>query len=619
MKIFEKGKIGSLEIKNRLIMVSLTTNLSHDTGEISHRDLAFYKERIDGGVGAIITGMMRVDDYYGRKFPYQPSATHSKYIRGMRMLTDLAHASDVKIFAQVNHPGAQTFRELNHHLQQVSAIAHRPEFINQESRPMTDYEISIMIRQFVRSAIICQQAGFDGVEIHAGHGYLLHSFLQNPRGDDILYDLLARIRSEVGDDFTLILRLNFDDFTENGIKIDQALATINHVKDLVDAIDITCGVYESMYTICDAKYYPNRWKDDFIRKIRANTSLTLIADNNIKNPAEAEDMLGEDMVDFVGLGRPLLADPNWVNKIKSAKPIAPCISCSHCFRAINDFKPVQCPVNPHLSRESLNDRAFQQANDQKTMLIIGAGPAGCQMAISLAEKGYKVVLFEKEKEIGGKLHLAAKTSGKYRINNYLAYLKSRITDLRIDTRLNQVADVDQIKAMDPYQVFIATGSKNESLDKAYGLTATELLNGEVEIKNQKVLIIGGGENGLELAETLDPSNQITIAEATNMLGREMEYGERMMLLAKLESRNVEILTNTLAKDIGGKKVVFASGNTKENRDFDAIIKTIRPVTNLAENSAYLTELKNPIIIGDADNIGKIWDATNKAVEIASRY
>lgn len=619
MKIFEEEKIGSLDIKNRIIMASLTTNLSHDTGEISQRDLAFYKERIDGGVGAIITGMMRVDDYYGRKFPYQPSASHSKYIRGMRMLTDLAHASDVKIFAQLNHPGAQTFRELNHHLQQVSASPQTPEFINQESRAMTDYEISIMIRQFVRSAIICQQAGFDGIEVHAGHGYLLHSFLKTPRGNDILFDLLTSIRSEVGDDFVLILRLNFDDFTENGIKIDQAIATIKHLEELIDAIDITCGVYESMYTICDAKYYPNRWKDDFIAEIRANTNITLIADNNVKRPAEAEEILDEDMVDFVGLGRPLLADPAWVKKAASSEKIAPCISCSHCFRAINDFKPVQCPVNPYLSRESLNDRAFHETNSQKTMLVIGAGPAGCQMAISLAEKGYKVILFEKDNEIGGKLKLAAKTTGKYRIAEYIAYLQSRISQLNIDTRLSQVADIEEIKSINPYQVFIATGANIEEVDGENTFSATDILNKKIDTSGKNILIIGAGENGLELSETIENARSITIAEATNMVGREMEYGERLMLLEKLADKNIKILTDTKVASINGRRVSFASENKSFEKDYDLVVKTIRPVTDLVANDSYLRELTNPIIIGDADRVGKIYDATSKAIEIASRY
>lgn len=619
-KLFECGRIGAHKLKNRTIMTSLTTNLSHDTGEISQRDLAFYKARIDGGVGAIITGMMRVDDYYGNKFPYQPSATHSKYIRGLKMLAELAHESDVKIFAQLNHPGAQTFRELNHHLQQVSAVPRKPEFINQRSREMTNYEIGQMIKQFVRSAIILEQAGFDGIEIHAGHGYLLHSFLLTSRGPDILTKLIRDIKAEVSEDFAIILRFNFDDFDGSSANIDHYIDCIKKIDHLpIDALDITCGVYESMYTICDAKYYPNRWKDEYIRRVREASSLPLIANNNIKTPAESEDMLAADMVDFIGLGRPLLADPAWVAKAQSGAPIAPCISCSHCFKSINEFKPIQCPVNPHLSRESLRDRTYNESNADKTMVVIGAGPAGLQMAISLAEKGYHVVLFEKENRVGGKLNVAAKTSDKYRIVHYVDYLENKISELNIDTRLNTVADIEEIKALDPYQVFIATGAVSENLTSSYAYSATDILNDRTDLSGKNVLIIGAGENGLELAETIENATSITIAEATNMVGREMEYGERMMLVKKLAEKNIEILTDTKVRDVANQTVTFDHEGDTYTKDFDAIIKTIRPVTDLLENSDYLTKLTNPIIIGDADKIGKIYDATSKAVEIGSRY
>ena len=620
MKIYESGKIGTHKLKNKIIMTSLTTNLSHDTGGVSHKDLAYYKERIDGGVGAIITGMMRVDDFYGRKFPYQASASHSKYIRGLSMLTSIAHESDVKIFAQLNHPGPQTFRDLNHNLQQVSAKAYKPELINQEAREMTDYEIKNMMGQFLNSALICEAAGFDGIEIHAGHGYLLHSFLiYDDRGVRILERLTKAIRQETSDDFAIILRLNFGDFYDDGYDLDKAIEIIKVLEDLpIDAIDITCGRYESMDTICDTKYYKDAWKDEYIRKIRESTNITLIADNNIKTHDQANKMLEDNLVDLVGIGRPLLADPAWVSKGQSSEPIAPCISCSHCFKAINEFRPVECPINPYLSRESLERPRYNEANQDKIMVVIGAGPAGVELAINLSDKGYKVIVFEKEARIGGKLNMAAKLPGKARINDYVSYLEKRIDASNIDLRLNQKADIEVIKALNPYQVFIATGSK--SVDHQNGIYDTEdVLENHVNFKDQNLLIIGAGENGLELADYLATHNSVTIAEATNMVGREMEYGTRMHLLKRLEEKNVNLLTDTLVYEIDSKKAIFKTEGTKKEVNFDAIIKTIRPKTDLSENALYFENLINPIILGDADNIGKIYDATKKAVEIALRY
>ena len=618
--IYEQGKIGNLVLKNKIIMTSLTTNLSHDTGEISHKDLAFYKERIDGGVGAIITGMMRVDDFYGRKFPYQPSASHSKYIRGLSMLTDLAHANDVKIFAQLNHPGAQTFRDLNHNLQQVAAASYKPELINQESRVMTDYEVKNMMDQFLKSALICEAAGFDGIEIHAGHGYLLHSYLiYDDRGVRILDKLMTAIRRETSKDFAIILRLNFDDFYDDGYDLKKAIGVIKSLENTpIDAIDITCGRYESMDTICDTKYLANAWKDEYIRKIRETTNITLIADNNIKTHDEANHMLEDNLVDLVGIGRPLLSDPAWVSKGQSGNPIAPCISCSHCFKSINEFKAVECPINPYLSRESLEKPRYNEANQAKTMVVIGAGPAGVELAINLSQKGYKVIVFEKEDRIGGKLNMAAKLPGKSRINDYVSYLENRIEASNVDLILNQKADISEIKSLDPYQVFIATGSKSE--DHQNGIYDTEdVLENRVTFKEKNLLIIGAGENGLELADYLATHNSVTIAEATNLVGREMEYGTRLHLLKRLTEKNVAILTNTLVYEKDEKTAIFKTETIEKEVNFDAIIKTIRPKTDLSENATYFENLDNPIILGDADNIGKIYDATKKAVEIALRY
>lgn len=618
--IYEQGKIGNLVLKNKIIMTSLTTNLSHDTGEISHKDLAFYKERIDGGVGAIITGMMRVDDFYGRKFPYQPSASHSKYIRGLSMLTDLAHASDVKIFAQLNHPGAQTFRDLNHNLQQVAAASYKPELINQESRVMTDYEVKNMMDQFLKSALICEAAGFDGIEIHAGHGYLLHSYLiYDTRGVRILNKLMTAIRRETSKDFAIILRLNFDDFYDDGYDLKKAIGVIKSLENTpIDAIDITCGRYESMDTICDTKYRENGWKEDYIRKIREATSIPLIADNNIKNHAEANKELAENLVDFVGLARPLLADPAWVSKGHSKKPLAPCISCSHCFKSINEFKAVECPINPYLSRESLEKPKYNPANADKTMVVIGAGPAGCELALNLSAKGYNVVVFEKEDRIGGKLNMAVHLPGKARINQYVKYLENRILNSDIDLRLGQRAEVADIKALNPYQVFIATGSKS-SAPSSSTYDVEDVLTGKVKFTEKKLLLIGAGENGLELADYLVTHNSVTIAEATNLVGREMEYGTRLHLLKRLAAKNVAILTNTLVYEKDEKTAIFNTDTNEKEANFDAIIKTIRPKTDLSENATYFENLDNPIILGDADNIGKIYDATKKAVEIALRY
>jgi NADH oxidase len=629
-EIFKEGYIGNNKIKNRIIMTSLTTNLNHEDGKITDRELKFLKARIDGGVGAIITGMIRIDDFYGNKFPYQPAATHTKNINSLRLITSLCHENDVKVFAQLNHPGAQTFRQLNHNLQQISASSYTPELINQKSREITIYEIENLIEQFTNAANICELAGFDGIEINAGQGYLLSSFLSpatNRRGDKyaynelnkgttILVEIIRKIRESVNKDFSIIIKYNFDDFIKGGIDINDSLEIAKILeKEKIDAIDLSCGTYKSMDRIVDNDYYPDRWKDKYIKKIKKNINIPVIANNNIKYHSDAEDMIEKNIVDFVGLGRALLADENWVKKAKEFKSVRPCVSCSHCFKSISNLKACECIVNPYMNRESYYKIEYNKNNNDKTIAVIGGGPAGCQSAITLAQKGYNVVLFEKEKHLGGTVRLASKAPFRSRLDDYIDYLEYELKELNVDIKLNTKADTEIIKNINPYAVFIATGTKAKKIDGKDIFTYEDVLSGKIKPKDKNIIVIGAGESGLETAEFLEEiGNKVRIIEATNMSGKELEYGARKLLLGRLKYKDIDIIPNTIMES-------FENGilKTKNDKEYNADI--IVCAIGVYVDSEEIHELKkscnNTILVGDAYKVRNIYAATRRAIEQVS--
>ena len=337
-KLFTPGSIGNLELKNRIVMPAMGCSLAESTGEAGTRMIKYYADRARGGAGLIITEITRVDDETGVGTPNQLSVTNTHMIAQLSRLAEAVHAYDTKIFVQLHHPGNQTPSRLIDGRQPVSASDVTCNVIGEQPRALTTEEVEAMVRKFVTGAVIAQKAGIDGVEIHAAHGYLVSQFLSphtNKRTDKyggsfegrmrFVTEIIMGIKAYCGPKFPISVRMNGSDYLPDGITEEDGIAQAKYL----EALGISCI------------------------NVRKAVKIPVIAVCNVKHPAFAEQMLADGAVDFVGIARGHLADPEWGKKAKAGKDILirKCLGCMECFRILNDGLPLGCTLNPVLGRE----------------------------------------------------------------------------------------------------------------------------------------------------------------------------------------------------------------------------------------------------------------------------
>ncbi len=367
-KIFEKGTIGNLELKNRIVMPAMVTGLASDNGQVNDAIIKYYEERAKAGCGLIITEMARIDQDTGVGLKNQIQLTDSNIISNMKKLTESVHRHGSKIIFQLQHPGRQTNNNLLPGDKEIVAPSPIPcKIIGETPKELTLRNIQVIISRFAIAAKIAQESGADGVELHGAHGYLISQFMSpntNLRNDkyggniynrlNFLKEIIAGIRQFCGKDFTIIVRMNGDDFVPGGLELDEAVQMAKIIETFeIDALNISCGISESFETIIEPSSYKEGWKKHLAKEIKANVNLPIIACNNLKKPETAENMIKEGVSDFVALGRAQLADPQWSEKAFNGEDesIINCISCLSCIKNVMKQEKIKCSVNQRLGLE----------------------------------------------------------------------------------------------------------------------------------------------------------------------------------------------------------------------------------------------------------------------------
>lgn len=642
-KLFEKGHIGKLELKNRLVMPAMGVNYSTATGEASLQDIEYFKARAKGGIGLIITGITNVDGKAGRACGNQLSAASDGSIRSLRELADAVHTYDTKIFGQIHHAGIQTSSRITGYQPEgPSAIA--SDVVGEKARELSIEDIKILEKQFVGAAVRLKNAEFDGVEIHAAHGYLISSFLSpytNKREDEyggslenrmrILLNIIYGIKQYCGKDFTISVRLNSTDHIEGGLEFEEALEIAKILeKSGVDCINLSGGTYESGYTIIEPSSMPQAWKKDYAKTLKQTVDIPVIAVNNIKYPKVAEGLLEEGVSDFVGLARASLADPQWGNKAKAGKDtyIRTCVGCMNCFGQLMKYdRPVTCTVNPELGKEYLYtdlNKLIAKTGQGKKLVVIGAGPTGSEAAIVLAKRGYDVTIFDKNDSPGGAIRLGAKPAFKSYFYDYITMLENTMKDLGVDLRFNEEATVDKVKEINPYGVIVAVGGQPQSLsieglDDQKLLSYEDILGEKIDLTGKNILVVGGGETGLETGEFLaDKNNKVTVIEMLDEVGKELEVSTKAMMLKRFSEKQIPVLTKTTIKKVDGSKAKVENLETNEAKDldFDYVVAAIGVKNNPDYNNQFLDAFENSILIGDARKPRNIVLGTREAYDKA---
>jgi 2,4-dienoyl-CoA reductase-like NADH-dependent reductase (Old Yellow Enzyme family)/thioredoxin reductase len=644
-KLFQSGKIGGLTIKNRGVMMPMHSSLADSDNTPGERMIAYFEERAKGGIGLIINEAVGVDDAYSNIGCHNYYMTQHYMISNAERLTEAVHKYDCRIFAQLHHGGATANPNfLGHEILGPSAVPAGPG--RPVPRAMTIDEIHEIEQKFIDAAVRCQTAGYDGVELHGAHGYLLAEMFSphyNLRTDEyggsfenrmrMIKEIIEGIRQACGRRFPISVRISGDEMTpelDNMMDLAYGLRIGKYLESLgIDCINISNGSAVNGNANCDPYSYQPGWKKHIAAAFKKELSIPVIATNTIKTPDFAEQLLEEGVCDFVGLGRSQFADAEFMNKARTgrAEEIRNCIGCMYCReRVIWKDLPVQCTVNPRLGCEYIYKEPEKDGAGRR-VAVVGGGPAGMQAAKTLAERGFQVTLYEKENHLGGWMNLADKPRFKDNIQELIDTMQMEIEQRGVKIKTGIDATPVKIKQdSDPEAVFLATGAEwtvppIEGADLPLVCTPEDIVLKKVQPEHSAV-VIGCGNTGLECAEMLlDEGVQVTMADMLDEAGRGMYPVILNDLMGRITSRNPEILLRHRLLRITESGVELEDMDTKEKKTVcaDRVVLSLgsHPITGMAES--FQKEFRRVVLIGSAEKDGRIHDAVKTGFIKAFAY
>ncbi|HHX24993.1 MAG: FAD-dependent oxidoreductase [Tepidanaerobacteraceae bacterium] len=623
--IFKPIKIGTMEVKNRIFLAPMGTAFGeHKVHKPTERMAAYYAARAAGGTGLIIVEQSVVQQR-GLWSLNGGGLWSDDFIPGWKKLVDRVHDAGGKIIIQVGHLGRSTIEAFNGGLKPVAPSAVPDHYLDNEVDELTLEDIEEFKRDFVEATIRCKKAGFDGIEIHCTHGYMLASFLSgrtNKRTDKyggtlegrlrLPLEIIQLVRRELGRDYPIIARLAAHE--ENGGRTLEETRVVAKalVEAGLDGLDISSGSYSELDWEIPPSYFGYAMNMDNIEKIKQSVDVPILASGRITEPRLAEQLIAEGRCDMVGINRAGIADPEWGKKAGAGdtESIRRCIGCVRCIDAVFSGA-LRCTVNPFVGKE--DEIKITPAEEKKNILVVGGGPVGLESAILCARRGHKVTLVEKNYKLGGQVNSAAVPPHKYEVGSLITTQTYEAEKLGVDIITGVNVDVDFVKNSDADEVIVATGAKHiipniPGIDKPMVMTAVDLLEGKKHAGN-RVVIIGGNMIGCETAEFLaEYGKNIFILEMLSEIGQNLALVPKPYVLSKLNRLGVEIYTEAEVTSIEDDKVIYEKeGNeyTIESVDTVVLAAGMESVNELAEE---LKSLDKPIhVVGDADNVDIIME------------
>jgi len=685
--------IGKLQLKNKIVMAPMGSNFAGDDGHTTEQLESYYEERAKGGVGLIILETSAITWPAGASMPYMIGFSKDEFVSDLKSLTQRVHQHGAKIAAQLNHSGK---------IAQEDTIAGRPipvpsvpksqpsdmfglltqdEIMNfikaggpdgkgPRYHELTIDEIKEEINNFAKAAKRAKIANFDAVEVHAGHGYLISSFLSpavNKRTDEyggttekrarFLVEVIEAIKREVSDDFPVLVRLDANEYRiEGGITPKDFLITsMLAEKAGADALDVSSYGNTSKgiaFTEAPLVHEPGGFLK-FARMAKDKVSIPIIAVGRIELDV-AENGLKNNDFDFVAMGRKLLADPGLPNKISSGQEhlIRPCIYCYVCVSQIFINKPMMCAVNSQLGNEHRNEKIIYSTARQKNILVVGAGPSGMEAARLLAMQGHHVEVWEKDKDLGGTVRIATLA---YEPNGQLiTYLDNSLKELGVKIKRGTLATIENIQSFQADHVLMAVGANRDApsipgkdLDHVFdgeqlrGLLfgsdlsaikklsifqqivlkigrASQLLRNVKALTmlskiwmpiSKNIIIIGGDLVGLELAEFLiERGRKVTVLEPSASLGPNLSIVRRSRVVHLLKENGATLLTNATINEISKEGVLYEHGEEAHLAKADQVIIAMGANPNLELTNALKEKNIAVTPIGDCTSIGYIHGA-----------
>lgn len=596
-KIFEPITVKRMTIRNRIAMTPMGTNYGETSGEMSNRHMNYYSLRAKGGVGLIILENANVEYPVGSNGTSQIRIDHDSFMPRYYQLVENLHKNGATVAIQINHAGASA-SSARTGMETVSSSNIPTKVGGEVPRPMTREEILHTVKKYGEAAKRVQAIGFDAVEIHCGHSYLMSQFISpyyNKRTDEFGGSMenrlrfprmvLEEVRRQVGPWFPIIVRVSAEERVPGGNTLEDTLKYLEYLDEFVDIYDVSCGLNPSLQYQIDSNFLPDGWRAYQARAVKEKFGKPVINAGNYRDPAVVEKVLESGDVDIVGMGRGLIADPEWVNKVKNGEEdmLRKCISCNvGCAgNRIGVNRPIRCTVNPAVPEGDVYKKLKVKKNCN--VVVVGAGTAGMEAACTAAEVGCNVFILEKQDHIGGLSAFISDLPSKSRMKDFPIYLERRAAKLpNLYLFLNTEATLDKIKTFKPDVVVNATGSVplvppipglKENIAAGNVSTIFDMINDvnagkypEEACKGKKVVVMGGGSVGLDVVEYFAPRGaECSIVDMLPQIGMMADPITKCSMRETHDTYGVKEYVNTALQEVKENAFVVKTpeGNIEE--------------------------------------------------------
>jgi len=633
--LFQPIDIGSLRVKNRLLMSAMSINFGVDErGYVTDQLTEYFLARARGGVGMMLVGGGGIHPD-GVELPHLPVLWEDGCLPALKKMTAAMTAHDVVFGMQLMHGGRQSYHD---HTVAPSAIP-APALVKSMPRALAVDEIGEIAADFGEAARRCREGGFSFIELHGAHGYLFNQFLApnaNRRTDDyggsfenrirFLLEVMAAVRARAGEDFPVGVRINGEDYIENGWTLAEARRLAPLLEEAGAAyIHVSAGVYGSTQLTIPSMYVEQGCFVHLAEAIMPLVNVPVIATGRIKDPHLAEGILARGQADMVAMGRSLLADPDLPDKVRQGRlnEIRPCMGCCvACIHAVFNLEPASCVANPDVGREYLLREEFPPDKRAKRVLVVGGGPGGMAAARMAARRGHQVVLCEQQAFLGGAARLACRPPGRADIDDFLRFQQCELGRLKVEVRLNTPLSADLLAGIEPEVVILASGGLSE-VPLIKGLLTTSLavhivedIMAAREVAGERVVVAGGNQIGLLAADYLAAKGRrVAVLHRGRHFAEEMSGNDRYYLRESLKKHGVSLHKKVTIREVTERGVGCRVGGQARSFDCDSlVIADMR--TALREALGLLKDKSLEVYtVGDAKSPRTIQFAVSEAEEV----
>jgi 2,4-dienoyl-CoA reductase-like NADH-dependent reductase (Old Yellow Enzyme family)/thioredoxin reductase len=603
--LFSPYKIKHHTLKNRLVMPGLASFLIEKDGAITDKTVDHYKLRASGGLAMLIVEACAVSPE-GVVSPHQARIFDDRFIDGLSRIAEALKSEGVVAGIQIHHGGRQTSPKVI----KRNPVAPSPlpcPTIKSEVEPLTRDGIRELITRFGDAAERAVQAGFELIEIHGAHGYLINQFLSrfsNIRQDEyggslvnrarFAKEIVAEVRKRAGKDMPLSFKISAQEFIPQGLDVEESIDILKILVDAgIDIVQVSAGNDATPEWICQPMYMQKACLSESAAKIKQSLDITVMTVGRINDPTIAEKIIAEGQADLVCVGRGILADPEMPNKARKGRldEIRKCIACNTCMESIFRLGRIECLVNPALGREK--EMAFYPTKTLRKIMVVGGGPGGLNVAWMAAKRGHDVSLFEKNSELGGQLLLGSVSPYKRELRNLVEFQKRQVKKFGVKCYLNTNVTADIINKKNPDVLILATGSQPiipsiEGINNKIIVSLEQALM-ENDIEKAPTVVVGGGPTGCEVALHLSEMGcPMTIVEMLPAIGASLESITRKVLINKLREKNVRFMTKCKLVRVENNGLIL------ESEEGEQFIKTQRVIISIGNkpNTTLYEQVKN---------------------------